>query len=103
MIKFLVFSDLHYGEVEDGDRRIEELLGSAKKREPDFIVSLEDLCNPVSENRKVLERFRSLGIPFYNVIGNHETDHCKFSEIVDFFSIRKILSGIIGEENCYFF
>ena len=70
-LKFLVFGDLHYDEVEDGDRRIEEILANARKRNLDFMVSLGDLCNPIPENRKVLERFKSLGIPFYSVIGNH--------------------------------
>ena len=82
MIKFLVFSDLHYDEVADGDKRIEDILTSARKRELDFIVSLGDLCNPINGNQKVLEKFNSLGVPFYNVIGNHETDNCKLSEIL---------------------
>ena len=88
MIKFLAFSDLHYDEVADGDKRIEELIDSARKRDLDFIVSLGDLCNPINENQKVLDKFNSLGIPFYNVIGNHETDNCKLSEILDFFSMN---------------
>lgn len=95
MIKFLVFSDLHYDEVADGDKRIEDILTSARKRELDFIVSLGDLCNPVSANQKVLERFNSLGVPFYNVIGNHETDDCKLSEILDFFSIRSPYYSVV--------
>lgn len=88
MIKFLVFSDLHYDEVTDGDKRIEYILASARKRNLDFIVSLGDLCNPVSANQKVLEKFNSLGVPFYPVIGNHETDDCKLNEILDFFSMK---------------
>ena len=85
MIKFLVFGDLHYDEVADGDRRIEEILENAQKRDLDFIVSLGDLCSPINENHKVLERFKSLDIPFYSVIGNHETDNCKLNEILDFY------------------
>ena len=50
MIKFLVFSDLHYDEVADGDKRIEDILTSARKRELDFIVSLGDLCNTINGN-----------------------------------------------------
>lgn len=95
MIKFLVFSDLHYDEVGDADKRIEELLSSARKRELDFIVSLGDLCNPISGNKKVLERFNSLGIPFYTVIRNHETDNCKLSEILDFFSLKNPYYSVV--------
>lgn len=87
MIRFLVFGDLHYDEVADGDRRIDEILADAKKRDLDFIVSLGDLCTPVAENNKVLKRLKSLGIPFYSVIGNHETDNCSLDEILDFYSM----------------
>ena len=87
MIRFLVFGDLHYDEVADGDRRIDEILADAKKRALDFIVSLGDLCTPVAENNIVLKRFKSLGIPFYNVIGNHETDNCSLDEILDYYSM----------------
>ena len=95
MIRFLAFSDLHYDEVTDGDKRIEEIIDSACKRDLDFIVSLGDLCNPINENQKVLDKFNSLGIPFYNVIGNHETDNCKLCEILDFFSMNNPYYSVV--------
>ncbi|MBR3515881.1 MAG: metallophosphoesterase [Lachnospiraceae bacterium] len=95
MIRFLVFSDLHYDEVTDGDARIEEILVNAQKHDLNFVVSLGDLCTPVRENQKVLERFRSLGIPFYSVIGNHETDKCTLSDISDFYSINNPYYSVI--------
>lgn len=98
MIKFLVFSDLHYDDVADGDKRIEDILTCARKRELDFIVSLGDLCNPIKENQKVLEKFNSLGVPFYHVIGNHETDNCKLSEISDFFSMKNTYYSVLSNE-----
>lgn len=88
MIKFLVFSDLHYDDVEDGDKRIDNILANARDRQLDFIVSLGDLCKPVAENRKVLEKFNSLGVPFYPVIGNHETDEADLSAITEFYSLN---------------
>ena len=39
MIRFFVFSDLHYDEVDDGDKRIEDILSCAEKRNPDFILT----------------------------------------------------------------
>lgn len=95
MLRFLVFTDLHYDEVADGDNRIEEILANARKRDLDFIVSLGDLCNPVDENLKVLKQFKSLGIPFYNAIGNHETDKCKLDEILNFYSIDKPYYSVV--------
>ena len=88
MIRFLVFSDLHYDDVEDGDMRINHILARAQSRQVDFIVSLGDLCSPIPPNRKVLDKFNSLGVPFYPVIGNHETDEADLSEITEFYSIN---------------
>lgn len=88
MIKFLVFSDLHYDDVEDGDKRIDNILANAQSRQLDFIVSLGDLCKPTLANRRVLEKFNSLGIPFYPVIGNHETDEFDLNAIIKFYSLN---------------
>lgn len=88
MIKFLVFSDLHYDDVEDGDKRIDTILANARDRQLDFIVSLGDLCKPVAANRKILEIINSLGVPFYPVIGNHETDEADLSAITEFYSLN---------------
>ena len=88
MIQFLVFSDLHYDDAEDGDKRIDNILANAKSRQLDFIVSLGDLCKPIPSNRKVLEKFNSLGVPFYPAIGNHETDDADLNAITEFYSIK---------------
>ncbi len=88
MIKFLVFSDLHYDDVEDGDNRIDNILTNARSRQLDFIVSLGDLCKPSEANRKVLRKINSLGIPFYPVIGNHETDDFDLCAITEFYSLN---------------
>lgn len=108
MLRFLVFSDLHYDEVADGDRRVEDIAASAQKRDLDFIVSLGDLCKPVDVNKKILNKFDSLGVPFYNVIGNHETDDCQLADILKFFSIKSpyysVMSGgykLIFMNTCY--
>lgn len=98
MIRFLVFSDLHYDDVGDGDRRMGEILEKARVRQPEFIVSLGDLCIPKQDNRKILDRFRSLGIPFYHTIGNHETDCCTFDEITSFFSLSSPYYSVIHGE-----
>jgi len=108
MLRFLVFSDLHYDEVEDGDARIETILANAHRRKLDFIVSLGDLCKPIAKNCKVLEKFRSLGVPFYPVIGNHETDEFDLSAITTFYSMKApyyaVLHGdfkLIFMNTCY--
>lgn len=89
MIKFMVFSDLHYDDVPDGDRRIAELLERAEETKPDFIISLGDLCRPEEKNKTVLKKLRSAGIPLYHTIGNHETDKCGLESAAEFFSLEK--------------
>ena len=54
MIRFAVFTDLHYDHIPDGDRRIKEFLDAVRLKNPDFIMSLGDLCYPAAENRKVM-------------------------------------------------
>ena len=71
MIKFMAFGDLHYDDVPDGDRRIDELLEHIQMSNPDFVISLGDLCRPVPENREaVINRLNSTGVSLYYVIGN---------------------------------
>ncbi len=98
MIRFLVFSDLHYDEAADGDERINEILTCAKERTIDFIVSLGDLCKPIDANKGILKKINSLGIPFYSVIGNHETDNCQLSEILSFFSMKSPYYSVVYKE-----
>ena len=98
MIRFLVFTDLHYDDVNDGDNRIDEILETARQRDPDFIVSLGDLCTPAKENASIPERFRSSGKPFYSVIGNHETARYTLSEITDFYSIKDPYYSVVCNE-----
>ena len=55
MIKFIVFGDLHFDEVEDGKRRVNELVEHIKSVKPDFVISLGDLCKPIGENKEIEE------------------------------------------------
>lgn len=90
MLKFMVFGDLHYDDVSDGDRRLNELLVHIRTVQPDFVVSLGDLCKPVEQNRKkVLEKLNSAGVPIYHTIGNHETDINSLETVLEFLSIEK--------------
>lgn len=89
MIKFTVFGDLHYDEVSDGEKRVNELVEHLKAVKPDFVISLGDLCKPVEENKEiVLKKFEEIGIPIYHTIGNHETDACYLDKALDFLSLK---------------
>ena len=89
MIKFTVFGDLHYDEVSDGNKRVSELVEHIKSSQPDFVISLGDLCKPVEENKElVLDKFKELSIPMYHAIGNHETDACYLDTALEFLSLK---------------
>ena len=80
MIRFFVFGDLHYGELEDGRRRVAELTARARAQKPDFIVSLGDLCPPALE---------SVGVPVLHTVGNHDTDRHSLAEVLDFLGLSQ--------------
>ena len=98
MMRFLVFSDLHYGYTDDGDQRIEQILQEVRLQTPEFIVSLGDLCDPVPENSHLLQRIRSLGVPFFHTIGNHETDQRTPEEIAVFFGLSNPWYSVTWKE-----
>lgn len=56
-IRFLVFSDMHYDTVEDGDERISKIIKKVKENQLDFCISLGDFCEPVLENKRLVNAF----------------------------------------------
>ena len=88
-MKFLVFSDLHYDTIPDGNRRLVELLDRCCREQVDFVVELGDLCYPKEENRKILRVFEESGISCCFSLGNHETAHGTAETILDFFGLKR--------------
>lgn len=96
-MKFLMFSDLHYDAVPDGDRRIDEILCHAKGAGVDFIVELGDLCYPTKENLKILDKFKESGLPCYFTVGNHNTDKFNIDQVKKFFNLKKSYYSFVKE------
>ena len=96
-MKFAIFSDLHYDAIPDGDRRIEEIITSAKKAKVDFMIALGDLCYPLNENKRILENINSSELPCYFTIGNHNTDSYTIDEVLDFFNMERSYYSFIIE------
>ena len=89
MIRFLVFADLHYDTVPDGDARVEALAARIERVRPDFVLSLGDLCHPTAQNRPILRRLEAAGAPVHHLVGNHNTDHCSLRETLGFFGLER--------------
>ena len=87
-IRFLVFSDMHYDTVEDGDERISKIIRKVKENQLDFCISLGDFCEPVLENKRLVNAFLQTRVPMYYTIGNHETDRHQLDEILVFYDMK---------------
>lgn len=74
MIRFAVFTDLHYDYIPDGEQRLNEFIDSIQGENLDFIISLGDLCHPIDEYKVILTKLRKLNIPLYFLMGNHDSD-----------------------------
>ncbi len=59
IVRFLVFSDLHYDHIFDAESRLDALISkiSDSSLHLDFVVSLGDLCCPVKENKPIIKNF----------------------------------------------
>ena len=97
MIRFVVITDLHYDYIHDGDRRINELISKIKSEHIDFVISLGDLCHPIEENKKIIDKLNSVGVPVYHTMGNHDSDEYLQETVLKFTGMKNgYYSFIIG-------
>ena len=113
-IKFMVFSDLHVDIMHDSIKRVKEVIRVAAAEKVDFILSLGDTlyppndvllrnnvqirkdrwfyCDRDTEKHELLDLMNKCGIPFYHVIGNHDSDCCP----------KKVFTDYMGMEHNYY-
>ena len=96
-MKFAMFADLHYDAIPDGDKRINDFLAYVKKAKAQFIIDLGDLCYPLNENSRVLDKLRGSELPCYFTIGNHNTDGFTVDEVTRFFNLEKSYYSFIKD------
>lgn len=90
IIRFLVFTDLHYDHVFDAEERLDSLIGRINDLSLDFVISLGDLCYPISDNRPIIRKLHSFGIPFYYCVGNHDCENSSPRAIEEFTGLSKL-------------
>jgi len=88
MIKFAIFTDLHYDFIPDGKERLDIFLHEVKDKNLDFIMNLGDFCLPIKENKHLLNHLDETGIPCYHVLGNHDSDTFDKPQILDFLNLQ---------------
>ncbi len=98
IIRFLVFTDLHYDHVFDAEERLDSLIGRINDLSLDFVISLGDLCYPISDNRPIIRKLHSFGIPFYYCVGNHDCENSSLQAIEEFTGLSKLFySFAVGD------
>ena len=95
MIRFAAFTDLHYDHIYDGVERINEFINTIKSEQLDFIISLGDLCYPTEKNKWILEKLRSINIPVYFTVGNHDTDQYTQNDVQKYLGLDTLNNSFI--------
>ena len=86
-LKFAVFTDLHYDVIHDASRRLQEFLSLTKEEKVEFIIGLGDLCHPIEEHKHIIETLNEF-IPYYSIIGNHDSDSYPIETVLKFFHLK---------------
>ena len=84
IVRFAVFTDLHYDHIHDGKMRINNFLKDIQNTSLDFIIELGDFCYPIDKNKPLLRELQQTGVPFYCVLGNHDTDAYSREQVLNF-------------------
>ena len=95
MIKFAVFTDLHYDHIPDGSQHLNEFIESIQGKNFDYIMSLGDLCHPIDENKFILNELGKLKISLYFIIGNHDSDMFSQEEWKKFVGVKESYQSFV--------
>lgn len=95
-MKFGLFADLHYDVIPDADRRIDDLVIAFRKNKVDFVLELGDFCLSAS-NTVILNKMRSINIPIYYTIGNHNTDYQPLGNVIDYFGMKNSFYSFVRD------
>ena len=95
-MKFGLFADLHYDVIPDADRRIDDLVIAFRKNKVDFVMELGDFCLSAS-NTVILNKMRSINIPIYYTIGNHNTDYQPLVNVIDYFGMKNSFYSFVRD------
>ena len=102
MLKFLVFSDLHYKKMmyAASVHDMQTILDRAAKEKVDFIVHGGDLCNDYIGSPELIRTLmdNKYGLPVYGVFGNHEleSENNTLEVVKTMLSNREITYGAKG-------
>ena len=89
-VRFGAIADLHTDFIFDGAERMKVFLDTCRRESVDFCIQLGDFCPPdevnLAHKEDILSMLDRSGIPFYHVIGNHDTDRNEKSDVLSYVS-----------------
>lgn len=98
MIRFLVFSDLHYDHVFDAKKRLDFLISKLNDLSFNFVISLGDLCYPIQVNKPIIDQLHGLQVPIYYCVGNHDCENYDYPNIKDFLRLDELYYSFVIED-----
>lgn len=108
MLKFLVFSDLHYNKNLSAVtvEHLDQILKRASDENVDFVFQLGDFCTDYSRSPELVKAFQNnkYGLVTYGVYGNHEMEggiDNTMELITPTLCNRKVIFGKTGEPYWY--
>lgn len=100
-VKFLLFADLHYDIMPDGEERLRTILREAERQKADFILQLGDFIPAEPRYSPVKQLIRMCSVPFYHTLGNHDVDKNDKQAYLDFW--RMPASYYYFDKGCFRF
>lgn len=78
MVKFLVFSDLHYNKksIAVTVEHLNQILKRAADEKVDFVIQTGDFCTDYSRSTELINAYKNneYNLPVYGIYGNHEME-----------------------------
>jgi 3',5'-cyclic-AMP phosphodiesterase len=88
-IRLGFMADLHQDLVPDATARLDQFLEMSLSEKPAALIQLGDFATPITKNKDAIERYNSVDIKKYHVIGNHDTDGgLKIAQVVDTWGMK---------------
>lgn len=88
-VRFGVMADAHVEFMHDGAERVRQFLTVCERERCDFCVDLGDFCPPgevnAEQKERILSMLKSFPLPFYYILGNHDTDENEKSEVFAYY------------------
>jgi len=92
IVKFSVFTDLHYYPIafyDDAPERLHKIRKRAEDNQVDFMIHLGDLSHQPSKDKEIVEQFDAIPMPTYHCIGNHECQGDSYDAVLTAYGLEK--------------